>query len=139
MTTKLCHSKSNYIKVARPRFPTSLPLANAILPQQYGKTCLTATQKSLFPLSRHTSCRCWVLSGTQDRCCPAVSITSLTSAKTTAPCYAARRGSLVSHHLCLDAPDGDVNTEKDLLDLHSSNHPVPSSWHQPGFCPTSPH
>lgn len=43
MTRELCHSKSNYISVARPHSPPSLPLANAILPQQYGKMHLTAT------------------------------------------------------------------------------------------------
>lgn len=127
MTTELCHSKSNYIRVARPHFPTSLPLANAILPQQYRKICLTATQKSHCPrFSGHTCCRSWVLSGIQDRCRPAVNITSLTSTETTAPCYTARRGCLVSRHLRLAAPDGDVDMEKGLLGLRSSDHPHPS-------------
>lgn len=63
------------------------------------------------PLARRTCRRCRVLSGTQDRCCPAVDIPSLTSA----------------------APDGDGDTEGVLLVLRSSSpfsSPTPPHRHR---------
>lgn len=53
MTTEVTQQGS-YIRAAKPHSPTSLPLANTILLQQYGKISLTAAHRPLPLLSWHT-------------------------------------------------------------------------------------